>query len=65
MMAVAADTTIKGYDFRTPKEAYSIDKAHSEGVLPAQNDTLLLRCYAITILTALTMLTITKPNDER
>jgi len=32
MMAVAADTTIKGYDFRTPKEAYSIDKAHSEGV---------------------------------
>eukprot|EP00026_Physarum_polycephalum_P008751 Phypoly_transcript_08851.p1 GENE.Phypoly_transcript_08851~~Phypoly_transcript_08851.p1 ORF type:complete len:305 (+),score=48.60 Phypoly_transcript_08851:502-1416(+) len=32
MVAVALDATIKGYDFRTPKEAYSIDKAHTEGV---------------------------------
>jgi len=32
MMAVAVDSSIKGYDFRAPKEAYSIDKAHSEGV---------------------------------
>jgi len=32
LMAVANETSIKGYDFRAPKEAYSIDKAHSEGV---------------------------------
>lgn len=32
MVAVAMDSTIKGYDFRSPKEAYSIDKAHAEGV---------------------------------
>jgi len=32
MMAVAVDTTIIGYDFRTQKEGYSIDKAHNEGV---------------------------------
>jgi hypothetical protein len=31
MVAVALDATIKGYDFRSPKEAYSIDKAHAEG----------------------------------
>ena len=32
MVAVALDATIKGYDFRSPKEAYSIDKAHTEGI---------------------------------
>jgi len=32
MVAVALDGSIKGYDFRSPKEAYAIDKAHAEGV---------------------------------
>jgi len=33
MVCVALDGgSIKGYDFRAPKEAYTIDKAHTEGV---------------------------------
>lgn len=31
MVAVAIDGSIKGYDFRAPKEAYAIEKAHMEG----------------------------------
>ncbi len=33
MVAVAIDASIKVYDFRTPREAYNIEKAHAEGNL--------------------------------